>query len=349
MSFQRLTVVVAACALAACAETAPFPPPPEEVLLVVDSTADQLSIIPTAAPNTGTDVALGGVGATPVSVAARAGIALVPLGGADAVAVVDLAAGTVLRTISLAAGSGATGAAIVDDSIGYVADPGLGTVTRVNYLTGDTAAVAVGGQPRALVFTRGKLFVLDGALDGSFEPTGASYLLVIDPVTNARVATGVDSIPLPGPGNARYAAVGADGLLYVMNVGKSASGEGRLSIVNPVTREELANFGGFGNSPGGVATAGELLYVASRSEGLMVFDTHARELLRGAGEGVAIAQNSAVATDAAGRIYALSAGPCSGAAGAQAHILRSDLVEQGTIPLAECALAAVVATIPNAP
>ena len=186
---RSIASVLAVSALAAshlgCAATEPFPPAPEEVLVVVNGTAHTLGVIPTGAPNTGITIPLGSTSTVPAGVAAREGIALVPLGGDDAVAVVDLDAGTVLNTFELAAGSGATGAAIVDDSIGYVASPGLDRITRINYLTGDTASVAVGNTPQGLVFTRGRIFVLNGNLDGAGDPLGPSWLTVIDPVTHA--------------------------------------------------------------------------------------------------------------------------------------------------------------------
>lgn len=344
-----LAVSYLAVSQLACAATEPFPPAPTEALVVVNSTARSLTVVPTGAPNTAVTIPLGAGSDIPPGFAARAGIALVPLGDDDAVAVVDLVAGSVTITYGLAAGSGATGAAVVDDSIGYVALPGLDRVTRLDYTTGDTASVAVGVHPQALVFTRGRLFVLNGNVNGAGASLGPSWITVIDPVTNAK-ATGIDSIPLLGPGNARSATLGADGLLYVMSAGDSGTGEGRLSIVNPVTREELANFGGFGNRPAGVATSGDRLYVASWSEGLMTFDTRLREVTRGAGEGVAVATNSGVVAGANGRIYAISAGPCTGGTGGTAHILRpSDLVATGTIPLGECAVGALITTIPAAP
>lgn len=335
--------------LAACAATEPFPPPPTEVLVVVNGTARTLSVVPTSAPNTALTVPLGSTAPTPAGIAARNGIALVPLGGDDAAAVVDLAAGTVLHTWPLAANSSATGAAIVDDSIGYVGEPGLGRVVRLNYLTGDTASVAVGVRPVGIIYTRGRLFVLNGNTNGSGTPLGASWLSVVDPVTNAP-ATGIDSILLPGPGAARSATVGADGLLYVVSAGDSGSGEGRLSIVNPVTREEVANFGGFGNRPGDPTTAGDLLFVSSWAEGVMSFDTRLRTLVRGAGEGVAIPANSSIAAGSHDRLFAIAAGPCTGGTGGTAHILRvRDLVETGTIPLGECARGALITTVPVAP
>jgi hypothetical protein len=334
---------------AGCAATEPFPPEPTEVLLVVNGTAKTLSVIPTGSPGTAVAVPLGGTSTVPAGIAAREGIAIVPLGADNAVAVVDLAAGTVLDSYGLPAGSGATGAAILDDSIAYVANPALNSVTRLNYLSGDTASVAVGVRPQAIVFTRGRLFVINGNVNGSGDPLGASWITVIDPVTNAK-ATGIDSIPLPGPGNARHATVGADGQLYVMSAGDSGTGEGRLSIVNPVAREEIASFGGFGNAPGAITTYGDLLFASSWSEGTMEFDTRLRELVRGAGEGLAIATNSSVAANQSGKVYSISAGPCSGGTGGVAHILRaSDLAETGTIPLGECATGALISTIPAAP
>ena len=79
-------------------------------------------------------------------------------------AIVDLRTAQVVNTINLPAGSGATGAAIVNDSIAYVANPNLNTVTRINLRSGDTASVRVGIFPQGLVFTRGRLFVLNGNL-----------------------------------------------------------------------------------------------------------------------------------------------------------------------------------------
>ena len=71
-----------------------------------------------------------------------------------------------------------------------------------------------------------------------------------------RGATGGDSIPLTGHGNAGFAEVGSDGLLYVMNTGDYFSGEGRLSVVDPARRTELASYAGFGTGPGNVASDG---------------------------------------------------------------------------------------------
>jgi len=341
----RAAPLAAALLLAACADTNAPLPPPEEVLLVVNSTANTLSIVPVDAPQSATAVELGGTTPTPVGVSARGGIAVVPLGLDNAVAVVDLRAASVLRRIPLPDNSGATGSAMVDDSIAYVANPGINSVSRVNYLTGATSDVPVGVYPQGVVFTRGKVFVLNGNLV-NFDPAGASWITVVDPATNS-AADGVDSIPLTGEGNAGFGAVGGDGLLYALSSGKFGQGDGRLSAVDPVGRTEVASFAGFGIGAGGLAAdADTKVYVSSFVDGLMVFDTDSNKVLRGAGQGVPISLNAAVAVDSKGRVYAIESGPCSGGQPGTAHVLDATFKEIRTIPLGECSAGATVVQIP---
>ncbi len=343
-----IPIVIAILTLAACADTTAPLPPADEVLVVVNSTEASLTVVPVESPAGKITIPLGGTTPSPVGVATRDGIAIVPMGLDNSAAVVDLRAGVVLRTIFLPSGSGATGVAIVSDTFAYVANPNLNSVTRINYRTGDTASVAVGIYPQGLVFTRGKVFVLNGNLV-SFAPAGESWITVIDPVTNAR-AVGIDSIPLPGPGNAGFADVGSDGLLYVVSSGDFGAAEGRLSIVDPVDRQEVASFAGIGTGPGAIAADdGERLFISSFSEGLMEFNTRNRAVVLGAGSGIAIPGNSAVEVDSKGRIYAISTGPCSGGVPGVAHVLRANLSESGTIDLGECAIFASITSIPPSP
>ncbi len=334
---------VLALTVAACADPAAPLPAPSEVVLVVNSIESSLSVIPVNATSSTYTIPLGGTTPTPVGVSALEGWAIVPMGLDHAATVVDLTSGSVSRVVPLANGSFATGSAIVDDSIAYVANPGLNTVTRINYLTGDTASVAVGVYPQGVVVTRGKVFVLNGNLV-NFTPAGPGWITVIDPVTNTRAA-GVDSIPLPLPGNPQFAVVAGDGRIYVMNVGNYVDA-GRLSIVDPVARVELANFGGFGSGPGDLATdGGSRLFISSFTEGVMEFDTGTSTVVLGAGNGIPIPDNSGVAVDSDGRVYAITAG-CGGGAGGEAHVLRVDLTERLTVPLGVCAIGSAVTRIP---
>ena len=331
--------------LPACADTNAPLPEPEAALLVVNSTANTLSIVPLEAPINAVAVELGGTTPTPVGVAAREDIALVPLGLDNAVAVVDLRAGTVIQRIPLPDNSGATGAALVDDSIAYVANPHLNTVSRVNYLTGATSEVPVGTYPQGVVFTRGRVFVLNGNLDETFSPAGPSWITVVDPVTNQR-ADGVDSIPLTGPGNAGFAAVAGDGLLYVVSTGSFFGGEGRLSVVDPVALTEIASFAGLGAGPQAVAAGENRVFISSFAEGLLEFNADSNQVVRGAGNGVPIPSNAGVAIDGQGRVYAIESGPCAGGEPGVAHVLNQELEEVDAIPLGECAAGATVVEIP---
>ncbi|MEP6572910.1 MAG: hypothetical protein ABJD11_09440 [Gemmatimonadota bacterium] len=335
-----------AIAVNGCADTTAPLPPAEEVVLIVNSTEATLSIIPVDAPSSAVKVPLGGTSPTPVGVSARGEVALVPLGLDNSVAVVNLKTATVSRTIQLPANSGATGSAFVNDTFAYVGNPNLNTVTRINYLTGDTATVAVGVFPQGLSYTRGRLFVVNGNLV-NFAPAGASWITVIDPVTNLK-STGIDSIALTGSGNASFADVGSDGLLYVMNTGDYTSGQGRLSIVDPVARTELASFAGFGTGPGNVAAdaTSDHLFVSSYTEGVMEFDMPTRTVLKGAGAGIAIPLNAAVVVDSKGRVYALDTGPCAGGVAGTLHVLRPDLTQSSTIPTGECPVGGAVTLVP---
>jgi hypothetical protein len=280
-------------------------------------------------------------------VSARGGIAVVPLGLDNAAAVVDLRDAQVMRLVPLPANSGATGSAMVDDSIAYVANPNLNTITRINYLTGTTGPdIPVGRYPQGIIFTRAKLFVLNGNLDETFNPAGPSWLTVIDPATNAP-ADGLDSIPLTGDGNAGFADVASDGLLYVMNTGSFFQGEGRLSIVDPVDRSEVASFSGFGTGPGNVAAdGGSRIFVSSFAEGLMEFNTDSNKVVIGADEGIPIPSNSAVAVDSHGRVYGIEAGSCRGGQRGKAHVLDTNLKEVRTIALGECPSGVTMVKIP---
>lgn len=309
-------------------------------MVVLNTTAATLSLVPVAAPTQVSTIPLGASDVEPVTVTTRGGTAVIPLRGSDAIAVVDLRAGQLVNVIPLAPGSGVAGAALVSDSVVYVTNSRLNTVTRVNLSTGDTVSVAVGKTPQQVTFTRGRLLVLNSNLDSLGKPAGESWISVLDP------ATGIDSIPLIGPGNAQFSAVAGDGLVYVVQDGDPSVDEGRLSVVDPLRRRELASFGGFGFGPGDLSSdGGDRLLISSRTEGLMEFDTAERAVVRGEGNGIPIPGNTGVAVDSQGRIYALEAG-CSDMG--LLHVLRPDFSEIRTVPVGQCASQILLARVPPA-
>ena len=312
---------------------------------MLNTTAATLSLVPVAAPAQVSTIPLGASDVQPVSMATRGAVAVVPLEGRDAIAVVDLRSGELVSTIPLATGSRVAGAALINDSIAYVSNAALGTVTRVDLVTGDSVSIQVGTTPRQITYTRGRVLVINANLDAQGKPAGESWISVIDPASNLTGAV-IDSIPLFGPGNARFSAVGGDGLVYVIQDGDPAIDEGRLSAVDPVERTERASFGGFGFGPGDLASDGQdRLLISSRTEGLMEFDTADRTVLRGEGNGIGIPGNSGVALDSQGRIYALEAG-CSDKG--VLHVLRPDFSEIRSVAVGQCASQVLLARVPPA-
>jgi hypothetical protein len=250
-----------------------------------------------------------------------------------------------VNTIALAPGSGVAGAVLIGDSVAYVSNANLNTVTRVDLATGDTASTLVGPAPQHVTFTRGRVLVMNSNVDSLGRPAGESSISVIDPSRDP-VSGLIGQIPLVGPGNARFSTIAGDGLVYVIQEGDAAVDEGRLSIVDPVDRRELASFGGLGFGPGDLtADNGERLLISSRSEGIMEFDTAERTVIRGAGDGVVISANTGVAVDSEGRIYALEAG-CSGTG--VVHVLRPDFTEIRSVTVGRCASQALLARVPAA-
>ncbi len=335
-------LLLAALGWGCAATTAPVPPP-EERLVVVNAGDNTLSLISVDSSKAVRRIQLGALDAAPTAVAARGETAVVAAAGVDQLIVADLTAQTIRRVIPLAPGSQPSAVAFVSDVVVYVANARAGTVTRVDITSGDTASVTVGTYPRDLVLTRGRLFVVNAntaRCATGICSLGPSWLSVVDPQTNA-LAQGVDSIPLQAGGNARSAILGGDGLLYVVNKGDIAeSVPGRLTIVDPIRREEVGNFGGFGFVPVGVAAGGsDRLFVTSTIDGLMEFNTRTRRVVRGAGQGVLVTDNVAAAVDPQGRIYAVESSGCAVLTNGRLRVFRPDLTEARDITVGPCPVA----------
>ncbi len=291
--------------------------------------------------------------ATPSTIDGRGNVFLVPLGQADAVGV-DLLLGPCGpgalcarpdRVLSLAAGSGATGVAIQDDSIAWVANPNLNTVTRVNYLRGDTLSVAVGVHPQAVAIVGTRVFVVNRNVTGS-TPAGPSWLTSFE---CCAVRT-PDSIPLTGT-NARFATVGEDSLLYVIASGHAGAADGKVSIVDPQARLEIAVLNGLGELPGAAAfhPAGSRLLVASATEGILEVNTSTRAVTRGPGKNSVKPGGhgvSGLAIDLRGRVYAVDPGACATAG--TVHVLTPppNYAEIDAVAVGLCPTTAAVAVTP---
>src|SRR5213595_1222834 len=146
---RRLALLALALA-AACSDALEQTSSAGQVIGVVNASDRTLSVISATDFTVSTRDWQSG-GASPRTIDGRGHVFVVPLGAADAVGVsrfFTCLGGACARSdyvLPLAPGSGATGAAIQDDSIAWIANPNLNSVTRINYLrNGDTTSVAVG-------------------------------------------------------------------------------------------------------------------------------------------------------------------------------------------------------------
>jgi hypothetical protein len=271
--------------------------------VVVTSIDRVLHIFSVDSPQAAVPVGLGPAG-SPVSLAVRKQYAVVPLGTLPAAAVVDLAQRRVARTVPLPANSGATGAAFLNDSMALVANTNLNSVTPINILRGTAAAaIAVGTFPQFILTSGDTTFVVNGELV-DFQPTRNGTISVLTGTPLRVVAT----IQLSGT-NPGSAAIGRDGLLYVVNSGSFSQNDGSLSVIDRRTLQEVRRETGFGDFPGAVAAGADgRLYIASFGYGVAVWDPNIRNFLRAPTAAVqpgGIAGASGVGIDEDGRVYAL--------------------------------------------
>ncbi len=243
--------------------------------------------------------------------------------------------------LPLRAGSEPDGVAIQDDSIAWIANRALNSVTRLNYFTGDTTSVAAGVFPEAVVLVGSRVFVVNSNLVGGV-PAGPSWLTSFE-CCGVRTP---DSIPLTGLA-ARFAVVGDDSLLYVVAAGRSGAADGKLSIVDPKRRTEVAVLNGLGESPGAVVfhPTGSRLLIASDREGILEVNTSIRAVTRAPGNGIKPGGSgiNGLAIDLRGRVYAVGPGGCNGPG--MVHVLTAppDYREIHTVTVGICPTTAAVA------
>ncbi|HVH09745.1 MAG TPA: hypothetical protein VM736_08105 [Gemmatimonadales bacterium] len=235
--------------------------------------------------------------------AGRGSVFLASLGTSQ-VAVVDLTQNPAsARAIGLSVPSGAASvvdAVMADDSIAWVAllQP---YAARVNYRTGLVSMVFLGGgrvgTPVAVAVTAGLVFVAQNA--GATSP---SFLTVVNPVTKVVI----DTVVLT-PAQARLAVVGDDSLLYIVT-SRALNDSGRVSVVDPVARQELAVINGLGTFPWQALfhPAGSRLLVGSPYSGIQEVNAITKTLIRPPSEAVRPGGHSVLglAIDQGGMIYA---------------------------------------------
>ncbi|MEO7360868.1 MAG: hypothetical protein ABI120_11090, partial [Gemmatimonadaceae bacterium] len=213
---------------------------------------------------------------TPTGLSLFARKAAVPLGNAASVAIVNLETSVVQKFFTFASGN-ATGSVWSNDTTVFVANTNTNKIGRF-YTTQTSAAITaqtdVGLAPTAVEFVGGKIFVISGNFT-TFPPTASGIVTAINPTTMAVLGT----VQTGGP-NSSAAAVGPDGLLYVLNTGDYTA-QGSIAIINPATLavETIRNTG---VGQGAISIdANGLAYLSSFSGATTVWSTKTKSFVRG--------------------------------------------------------------------
>lgn len=337
--WTSLTVLASLASVAACDDDGmgPNPAGATEIGIIVNSTENSVLIFDTESDTTGpVTIGLGPAG-SPVTVAARNELAVVPLGSFPAAAVVDLA-GDSAYSVPLPANSGATGAAFLNDSIAFVGNFNLNTVSEINARAGAAGAeIDVGAFPQALVANAGRLYVLNAELDPmTFQPAREGRITVIDGAARAVI----DTIVLSGF-NPIDAEIGPDGRLYVLNAGGFGQANGSVSVVDLSTRQEVEHHAGFGEFPGDLAFHPDgRLFVAAFGYGLAVWDAVGDSFINPPADPLVVDGNTAssgVGVDSDGFVYTLIPGDCTGPSSAlrlDSELMVDVVIATGACPFA---------------
>jgi DNA-binding beta-propeller fold protein YncE len=231
------------------------------------------------------------------------------LGLLSAAAVIDLTTDNVI-SVPLPDNSGATGVAFWNDSIAYVGNPNLNTVSRINVFSGVAGPeIDVGVYPQAIIASTFWVFVLNGELDANFQPARTGSITVIDPQADTVRTT----ISLSGS-NPSAAALGPNGWIYVINSGTFGQGNGSLSVIEPILLTEVEHEPGFGEFPGDIAVDdGGFVYVSSFFYGIAVWNPAEGGFRHSPFEPLLLdghSISSGVGFDSEGRLYSLIPGDC---------------------------------------
>ena len=250
-----------------------------EVGVVVNSLGNTIRLFQLGDPDERRDIALGASSAvTPTGFAVRGETAVVPLGNAASVAVIDLRTQRIDGFFLFESGN-ATGSAFVDDRMVLAANQETDQVGRFMLEQAGNAIgdlVPVAPFPTAIVPWADSLaFVISANLDDSYAPAGDGIVTAIDP----RTMTVTAEIETGGT-NSQFGAIGPDGMLYVMNTGDYVT-PSTLAIIAPGSLARVEVAGGFPAGSGHVhVSPGGTLYTSAFFAGTVAWNTGTGSFVR---------------------------------------------------------------------
>jgi len=251
-----------------------------QVGLVVNSLGNAIRLFQLGDPEERHDIALGASSAvTPTGLAIRGESAVVPLGNAASVAVIDLRTRQIDAFFLFESGN-ATGSAFVDDRTVLAANQETDQVGR--FMLGQAGnaigdLVAVTPFLTAIVpYADSLAFVISANLDDNYAPAGDGVVTAIDPRTMT-VAAEIET----GGTNSQFGAIGPDGMLYVMNTGDYVTAS-TLAIIDPGSLARVEVAGGFPAGSGHVhVSAGGMLFASAFFAGTVAWNTATGGFVRG--------------------------------------------------------------------
>jgi YVTN family beta-propeller protein len=285
LRFPIAAVIGISSAVACSDSTSPFAPgflggtgDSREIGIVVNSTGKAVTLFQIGSPSTQAHIALGTSSAvTPTGFSIAGRRIAVPLGNAASVALINLETDSITRFYQFASGN-ATGSAFLDDTTIIAANTSahvLGRMTIGQASDGITSTIAVCNDPTAVTTANGRIFATCSNLDANFAPAGNGIVTIVD----AKTFTVLGNVTTGGT-NSTDAAVGPDGLLYVVNTGDFVA-PGSVSVIDPVSRQVVTTIT-VGIAPGAISIdKNGLAYISSFSEGTFVLNTKTRAFVRG--------------------------------------------------------------------
>jgi YVTN family beta-propeller protein len=250
-----------------------------QIGIVVNSTGHAVTLFQLGAPTNTKQVALGASNAiTPVGLSVRGESAIVPLGDASSVALIDLNTLTITRFFLFAAGN-TTGQAFVDDTTVFADNSDSAYVGR--FTTGQASdtirdTVHVAPSPTDIEVSGSRVLVISANLNASFLPNGNGIVTAID----AHSLTVLDTVSTGGT-NSTAGAIGPDGNLYVVNTGDFVN-PGSMTVINPATLAVIQTVPNVGVGPGAIAIDSRgLAYISSFSGGTVIWNINTQAFVRG--------------------------------------------------------------------